>query len=102
VVEGTGLENRHARKGIEGSNPSPSVVRVASRPLPWTPFGYLGTMPHLLMQAAGMAPDDCSLSGLCALLRPEPAIPPGIMYVAVGLVAIGLWGYRRSRKLRDT
>ena len=102
MVEGTGLENRHARKGIEGSNPSPSVVRVASWPLPGAPFGYLGTMPFILLQAAGMAPDDCSLSGLCALLGPEPPVPPGVMYAAVGLVALGIWGYRRSRRLRDT
>jgi hypothetical protein len=26
VVEGTGLENRQARKRLEGSNPSPSAI----------------------------------------------------------------------------
>ena len=96
MVEGTGLENRHARKGIEGSNPSPSVERMASQPLPGAPFGYLGAM-LTLVQAAGMVPDDCSLSGICALLRPESPIPSGVMYVAVGLVTFGIWGYLRSR-----
>src|SRR5262245_7128039 len=28
VVEGTGLENRQARKRLEGSNPSPSAIYV--------------------------------------------------------------------------
>jgi hypothetical protein len=28
VVEGTGLENRQARKRLEGSNPSPSAIIV--------------------------------------------------------------------------
>ena len=28
VVEGTGLENRQARKRLEGSNPSPSAIRL--------------------------------------------------------------------------
>lgn len=59
-------------------------------------------MPIILLQVAGMAPDDCSLSGLCALLRPEPPIAPGVMYTALGLIALGIWGYWRSRNLRDT
>jgi hypothetical protein len=54
-------------------------------------------MPSILMQAAGMMPDDCALSGICALLRPEPAVDPGVMYLAVGLVVLGAWGIRRSR-----
>ena len=54
-------------------------------------------MSSILLQVAGMAPDDCSLSGLCALLRPEPPIPAGVMYAAVGLIALGIWGYLRSR-----
>ena len=28
AVEGTGLENRQARKGLVGSNPTPSAMRV--------------------------------------------------------------------------
>jgi hypothetical protein len=30
VVEGTGLENRQARKRLEGSNPSPSAMILSS------------------------------------------------------------------------
>jgi hypothetical protein len=73
---------------------------MASWSLTGAPFGYLGSMPIILMQAAGMAPDDCSLSGLCALLGPEPPIPSGVMYAAVGLVALGVFGYVRHRHQR--
>jgi hypothetical protein len=31
AVEGTGLENRQARKGLVGSNPTPSATQRASR-----------------------------------------------------------------------
>ncbi len=31
VAEGTGLENRHTRKGIVGSNPTLSVRQIRSR-----------------------------------------------------------------------
>jgi hypothetical protein len=31
VVEGTGLENRQTRKRLEGSNPSPSAIRLRLR-----------------------------------------------------------------------
>ena len=31
VVEGTGLENRQARKRLEGSNPSPSASNYRKR-----------------------------------------------------------------------
>ena len=33
MVEGTGLENRQARKRLEGSNPSPSAIGALSRAL---------------------------------------------------------------------
>jgi hypothetical protein len=33
AVEGTGLENRQARKGLVGSNPTPSATHTISHPL---------------------------------------------------------------------
>ena len=54
-------------------------------------------MLTILLQVAGMVPEDCSLSGICALLKPEPLVAPGVMYAAVGLVALGLFGYLRLR-----
>ena len=30
VVEGTGLENRQARKGLVGSNPTPSAICLSA------------------------------------------------------------------------
>ena len=59
-------------------------------------------MLSILMQAAGMVPEDCSLSGICALLKPEPLVAPGVMYAAVGLVALGVFGYVRQREQRTT
>ncbi len=31
MVEGTGLENRQARKGLVGSNPTPSAIKIVHR-----------------------------------------------------------------------
>jgi hypothetical protein len=57
-------------------------------------------MPLLLAQLAG-TPGDCVLTGLCGVLGPERAVAPGVMYVASGLVLVGLWGLRRRRAVRD-
>ena len=40
MVEGTGLENRQARKRLEGSNPSPSAIRLRLR------YGVIGVDNH--------------------------------------------------------
>lgn len=58
-------------------------------------------MPYMLLQAAGMVPDECSLSGLCAAFRPEPLVPPGVMYTAVALILVGAYGYQRQRDRRS-
>ena len=34
AVEGTGLENRQARKGLAGSNPAPSASAISASILP--------------------------------------------------------------------
>ncbi|HET9134281.1 MAG TPA: hypothetical protein VFN90_08250 [Gemmatimonadales bacterium] len=51
-------------------------------------------MPALLAQLAG-TPGDCVLTGLCGVLSPERPVAPGVMYLAAGLVLVGLWGLRR-------
>ena len=51
VVEGTGLENRQARKRLEGSNPSPSAsihpLRESRKNEAWTPLrATFNVQPH--------------------------------------------------------
>jgi hypothetical protein len=84
VVEGTGLENRQTRKGFEGSNPSLSV-------------GYLTVViTPLLAIIQTSTPGDCLLTGLCGLVPVERPVASGVMWLAVGLVAGGIWGLRRA------
>lgn len=53
-----------------------------------------------LQQAA--SPDQCFLTGLCGLVAPHRPVAPGVMFVAVGLVSVGIWGLRRrSRPTED-
>jgi len=52
----------------------------------------------LLLQIPG--PPDCALMGTCGAVVPPPGPPSGLMYLAVGLVGVGifgLWRYRRAR-----
>ncbi len=104
MAEGTGLENRNTGNGIEGSNPSLSVR-------PCHPRGRLPTVSRrvtippvlnllIVTQQAG-TPGDCTLTGLCGLLGPERPVPPGVMFVAIGLVGFGVWGLWRRRLRRD-
>lgn len=53
---------------------------------------------RILLQSQALGPEACILSGLCAAPDAGPRIPSGIMFVAVGLVALGVWGVRRGRK----
>ncbi|MBA2291450.1 MAG: hypothetical protein H0W15_03220 [Gemmatimonadales bacterium] len=43
------------------------------------------------------APGQCSVLGLCGLFPPDRPVAPGVLFVAVGLVAFGVWGLRRRR-----
>jgi hypothetical protein len=58
-------------------------------------------MLTLLFQTTGIAPDDCILTGLCGLVRPERPVAPGVMYAAVGLTLLGVFGYLRQRDRRS-
>jgi len=49
-----------------------------------------------LLQVVG--PNDCILSGLCGITPQVFGLPSGIMFAAVGLVAVGILGLRASRK----
>jgi hypothetical protein len=52
----------------------------------------------LLLLGATFAPGDCLLTGLCGLRIPEPGLPSGIMFVALGLVLGGALGLHRNRR----
>jgi hypothetical protein len=49
-----------------------------------------------LLQVIG--PNDCVLSGLCGLTPRVFGPPSGLMFTALGLVAIGILGLRASRR----
>lgn len=78
MAEGAGLENRYTGNGIVGSNPTLSVMMA------------------MLFQVVG--PSDCILSGLCGLTQSRWGPPSGLMFTAVGLVALGVIGLRSLRR----
>ena len=88
MVEGTGLENRHTRKGIEGSNPSLSVMSL---------------LLLLALQAAAPAASlgdldgsYCLETGYCRAPNDGYAKPPaGLLFLATGVVAVGVVQLRR-------
>lgn len=102
MVEGTGLENRQTGNGFEGSNPSLSVQHQEGRshsggappafPLRCYSSGML--LP-LLLAVQGPLPESCLLTGLCNLVQPAPPVAPGLLFAAVGMVWVGVWGLRR-------
>jgi len=51
----------------------------------------------LFLQAQALGPEACILSGLCAAPDGGSPIPSGVMFAAVGLVALGVWRWRRVR-----
>jgi hypothetical protein len=51
----------------------------------------------ILFAAQQPLPEACILSGLCNLVQPAPPVAPGVLFVAVGLVSVGVWGLRRRR-----
>jgi len=53
-------------------------------------------MMAMLFQVVG--PNDCILSGLCGLTQPQWGPPSGVMFTAVGLVALGVLGLRSLRR----
>jgi hypothetical protein len=49
-----------------------------------------------LLQVVG--PNDCLLSGLCGISQRAYGPPSGIMFTALGLIAVGVLGLRATRK----
>jgi hypothetical protein len=45
-----------------------------------------------------VGPNDCILSGLCGPTPQSFGPPSGIMFAAIGLVAVGILGLRATRK----
>ena len=52
-------------------------------------------MPMFLLQTPGLP--DCSLIGVCGAAE-QVGPPPGLMYLAIGLVVAGVWGLWRERR----
>jgi hypothetical protein len=103
VAEGAGLENRCTRKGIVGSNPTLSADKGERyegriRPLSHPPLtAYLSGM---LFLAQSLAPGDCLLTGLCGIQQASTGAPPGMLFLALGLVLYGAGGLWRGRRRR--
>lgn len=57
------------------------------------------TLATLLAQVATGTTADCAVTGLCGLLTPARPVAPGVFFVALGLVALGVAGllHRRTR-----
>jgi hypothetical protein len=54
--------------------------------------------PALLQAAQAIGPEDCFLTGVCAG-RPDQVGPSsGLMFVAIGLVALGGWSWWSGRR----
>ena len=102
MVETAGLENRYTGNGIEGSNPSLSAPPTARPGIRVAPFGYHPVMiaTILLAQVGTATAADCALTGLCGLVEADRTVLPGIMFVAVGLVALGVAGLLTARQRR--
>ncbi|MEO5824939.1 MAG: hypothetical protein ABIR59_03560 [Gemmatimonadales bacterium] len=60
----------------------------------------LGVTAFLEAAQAVAGPGQCGVLGLCGLLQPDPPVAPGVLFVAVGLVAFGVWGLRKRRQER--
>ena len=54
-----------------------------------------------MLLAQSFTPGDCVLTGLCGAVPFESALPPGLLFLALGLVlygAAGLWRARSARR----
>ena len=49
---------------------------------------------------SSMSPGDCLLTGLCGAQQLAAAPPPGLMFLALGLVLYGIGGLWRARQRR--
>lgn len=56
------------------------------------------TLVLLLLQAQGTAPSACIMTGFCGAEAPWRPVASGILFLAVGLIGAGIWGFRRHRR----
>ncbi len=66
----------------------------------WWAASVVAVTPVLAAAQEVAAPGQCGVLGLCGLLQAERPVPTGVLFVAVGLVAFGVWGLRRRRRQR--
>jgi len=52
----------------------------------------------LLLLIQSFTPGDCIFTGLCGVRSPEPGLPSGVMFLALGLALGGVAGLRRARR----
>ena len=52
-------------------------------------------LPHIQV-----VPGDCLITGLCGITSRVSPVASGVMFLALGLVAIGVWRIRRRREPR--
>ena len=105
MVEGTGLENRHTRKGIEGSNPSLSVMLMAAEASSMHLLLILLALQGTPVNPVGGLNDVdnsyCLETGACRAPSTgfdRPA--PGFLFMALGLVGLGVVLWRADRLSR--
>jgi hypothetical protein len=55
-------------------------------------------LPLLWQMGQGFAPGDCILTGLCGVQAATIGPPPGLMFVAIGLVGLGWFGLRSRNR----
>ncbi len=51
----------------------------------------------LFMTGQVFTPGDCILTGLCGVQTATIGPPPGLMFAALGLVALGWYGLRNRK-----
>jgi hypothetical protein len=44
------------------------------------------------------APGDCLITGLCGITSRVSPVASGVMFLALGLVAVGVWRIRAARR----
>lgn len=51
----------------------------------------------LMLTVQATDPEACLFTGLCNLVQPAPPVAPGVLFVAVGMIWVGVRGLRHRR-----
>ena len=104
MAEGAGLENRYTGNGIVGSNPTLSAPEGVGPARKKDPLIHVLLAPLSASLSQLPGPDDCLLIGFCRSNPDQGGPPPGLLYLALGLVALGIGGlwqeWRGTRQAR--